>query len=110
MVRDGIRPGQKRRTHGSRKLAAGVPRTDDAHNPIDRTPKKHTSSLSRRGAGNIIAWAGGDFRDMQGKKIGAAKAGSGTHLDGYNGGHASKGELLPDGTPAGLGRARSPAQ
>ena len=111
MVRDGVRPGQKRRTHGSRALAAGRPCTtdDETRAPVVRESRKWTSAhVSRRGAGNIIQWAGGDFKDPEGKHMSSPAGEYSTTLPGYGGARGGRhgGDLLPDGTCAGLGRAR----
>ena len=111
MVRDGVRPGQKRRTHGSRRLAAGRPCTtdDETRAPVVRESRKWTSAHnSRRGAGNIIQWASGDFKDPEGNPLPVSPGGVvSTTLPGYGGARGgSGGDLLPDGTCAGRGRAR----
>lgn len=109
MIRDGIRPGQRKRLNlKARKNAAGMSRTKDGFNPVDNDRRRHQSRLAQRGAGNIISWAGGKFFDAYGEQLGAdaAKPGHASELEGYGGAGAKGGDLLPDGTPAGKGKAR----
>lgn len=84
MIRDGVRPSIKKKVKGldQRMYSTGgtehILHWEKGETDIELVNKsrKKGSELRHRDAGNILAWAGGDFRDDHGARVTAEEPGA----------------------------------